>query len=139
MAHIEVNGFDDVLKKFDKLSDLGKVNDIAIKAITKAKPISAAQMRAAIASVEYGQYASGSVSASIESTDTLMNGYGVYAVARPTGRDAKGVRNGAKAAWLQYGAPNLMARPWKQKAVGAATGPCIQTIESVLQSEMELE
>ena len=139
MAHIELDGMDDLLKKLEKLSDVNKLNDIAIKAVTEAQPISEAAMRAAIASVEQGRYATGSVSNSIESTPTLMNGYGIYAVARPTGRDAKGVRNGAKAAYLQYGTSRLQPRPWRQRAILAAQQPCIKAMEDVLKAEMELE
>ena len=139
MAHIEVNGFDDVLRKLDKLSDQGKVEAIAKKAVEAAQPMNESAMRAALASVEHGPYSTGSVSASISSTGTKVNSYGVYAVARPTGRDAKGERNGAKAAYLQYGTSRMQARPWREKAVHSAEGPCTQTIESILTAEMELE
>lgn len=144
MAHIEVTGFDEVLKKLDKLADLGKMNEVAKRAVDTAQPINEAAVRSALAGVEYGPYATGSVSGSISSTSAKINAYGAFAVARPTGRDAKGVRNGEKAAYLQYGSPKegprkLEARPWRQIAVASAEGACMASIEATLQSELELE
>ena len=140
MASLEITGMDELLKKLDKLSDQGKVEEIAKKAVDTAQPMNEAAMRSAIASVEYGPYATGSVSSSVTSTSAKINSYGAFAVAKPTGRDAKGVRNGEKAAYLQYGIPGRQPeRPWRQKAVNSAQGPCVTTMESVLKSEMELD
>lgn len=139
MATLNITGMDELLKKLEKLSNQSEVENIAKKAVTAAQPINESAMRSAIAGVEYGPYATGSVSASISSTETKVNSYGVYAVALPTGRDAKGVRNAEKAAYLQYGAPNMSARPWRQSAVNAAEGACVKAMEEVIRSEMELD
>ena len=139
MATLNINGMDELLRKLEKLSNQGEVERIAMKAVDAAQPISESAMRSAIAGSEHGPYATGSVSGSIESTEAKVNGYGVFAVARPTGRDAKGVRNGAKAADLEYGTSRMAARPWASRAVRAAEGPCIQAMENVLAAEMELE
>lgn len=144
MGRLEITGMDDLLKKLDNLSDRGKVEEIAKKAVAAAQPLNEAAMRSAIASVEHGPYATGSVSGSVTSTEAKINSYGAYAVARPTGRDAKGVRNGEKAAYLQYGSPRdgpkkLAARPWRQRAVNSAEGPCRTRMEEVLKAEMGLE
>ena len=96
-------------------------------------------MRSALAGVEHGPYATGSVSGSVSSTPAKVNIYGVFALARPTGHDQKGVRNGAKAAYLQYGTHHMAARPWRQSAVAGAQDACIAAMENVLRSEMELE
>lgn len=144
MGRIEITGIDDLLKKLSDLSDLGKVEGIAKKAVDAAQPMNEAAMRSAIASVEHGPYATGSVSSSVTSTETKINSYGAYAVARPTGRDAKGVRNGEKAAYLQYGSPRdgpkkLAPRPWRQKAVNSCEKACLARMEEVLKTEMGLE
>ena len=139
MAHLEINGLSEVLKKMEKLSDQAKVEEIAKHAVDAAQPISEASMRSALAGVEYGPYATGSVSGSISSTSAKVNSYGAYAVARPTGRDAKGVRNAEKAGYLQYGTSRMAARPWRQSAVSGAESACIAAMERVIQSEMELE
>ena len=134
-----VTGLDDILEKFDRLSNLSTVEEIATHAVDAAQPMNEASMRAALASVEHGPYATGSVSGSVVSTAATINAYGVFAVAKPSGRDAKGERNAKKAALLEYGAPRLPQRCWRDKAVAMAKGPCIETMEKVIQSEMELE
>lgn len=139
MAQLEVTGLEEFMKKLEKLSDQAKVEEIAKKAVDAAQPLNEAAMRSAIASVEHGPYATGSVSGSIQSTPAKVNSYGAYAVARPTGRDAKGVRNGEKAAYLQYGTRRMAARPWRQNAVLSAQAQCISTMEQVIQSEMECD
>ena len=144
MASLNITGMDELLKKLEKLSNQSEVETIAKKAVTAAQPINESAMRSAIAGVEHGPYATGSVSASISSTETMVNSYGVYAVARPTGRDAKGVRNAEKAAYLQYGSPRqgkrrLSPRPWRQSAVSSAEGACVKAMEEVIRAEMELD
>lgn len=139
MASISVEGFDDVIRKLEKLSKKDEVEGIAKKAIDAAKGVVVSSMKSAVASSEHGPYSTGSVSGSISPTDIKVNSYGVYSVARPTGRDRKATRNGAKAAFLEYGTPRMAARPWRARAVASAEGKAIKIIEEVLQSEMELE
>ena len=139
MAHIEFSGMETVLKKLEKLSDKAKVDAIAMKAVNAAQPSNESAMRSAIAAVEHGPYATGSVSASISSTKAKVNDRGVFAAARPTGRDSRGIRNGEKAALLQYGTSKMAARPWKARAVNAAKGECIRIMTDVVRTEMELE
>lgn len=139
MASISINGLDELVKKLDKLSDKSRVEEIAKKAVDAAAPLTESAMRSALAAVEVGPYATGSVSSSVEATQAKVNSYGVFAVARPTGRDAKGERNGAKAAYLQYGTSRLRARPWREKATNTAKGPAIKTMEDVVKSEMEVD
>lgn len=144
MAQLEVTGLEEFMKKLEKLSDQAKVEEIAKKAVDAAQPINESSMRSAIAAVEHGPYATGSVSGSIQSTPAKVNSYGAYAVARPTGRDAKGVRNGEKAAYLQYGTPKegrkkLQPRPWRESAVHKAEAPCISAMEKVVHAEMECD
>ena len=136
---LEVNGMLDVLKKLDKLSDRSQVEGIAKKAVAAAEPINEAAMRSAIASSEYGPYSTGEVSASVSSTDVTVNEWGVYAVAKPGGRDRKGVRNGERAAYLEYGTSRMPARPWRARAVAAATGPCVEVMKGIVESEMGCE
>lgn len=143
MADVEMVGMDDLIQKLEKLGDQGYVEDVGKKMVDAAYPMTEAAVKSALASVETGPYATGSVSASITGTGTKVNAYGVYAVARPTGRDSKGVSNGAKAAFLQYGSPKknpkLHARPWRQKAVNSVQDSAVKTMEEVLKSEMELD
>ena len=139
MASIELSGFDDLIRKLDKLGDQGHVEEIGKKAVTAAAPITEAAMKGALSASEHGPYSTGSVSSSVQTTTAKVNSYGAYAVARPTGRDAKGTRNAAKAGFLEYGTSRLPARPWRGKAVGSSQGAAIQAMESVIKAEMELD
>lgn len=139
MASFRVEGFDDLIKKLNKLSDKAKIDEAAKKAVNEAKGVVADSMKAAIRASEYGPRSIGSVAKSIQPTEGKVNSYGVYSVARPTGRDDKGVRNGEKAAYLEYGTSNMSARPWRSKAVSDAEPKAQKIVENVIRKEMELE
>lgn len=139
MGSIQFSGIDELLKKLENLSNKGHLDEIAIRAVNAAKPLNEAAMRSAIASVEHGPYATGSVSASVTSTPAKVNEYGVFSAAYPTGRDQNGFRNDTKAVFLQYGTSKLQARPWRQKAVHAAEKACRTVMEEIVKKEMELE
>ena len=106
---IQINGFDNLIKELDKLSKKAYVDEVTKKAVNAAKDVVASSMRSAIASSEYGPRSTGSVAASVVATDAKVNSYGTYSVAKPTGRDEEGKRNGEKAAYLEYGSPKKPA------------------------------
>lgn len=139
MAYMKLNGFDDVLKKLDRLSNKSKVDEIAKKAVKAAQPINERSMRSALKAVEYGPYATGSVAEGVTSTEPRINSFGVCAVAKVDGRDKKGVRNAEKAGILQYGTKRQPARPWRGNAVSKAENECLKVMEEVVASEMEAE
>ena len=139
MAQFRVEGIDDVLKRLEKLSDRSKIEAIAKKAVNEAKSVVSESTKAAVSASERGPYSTGSIAASIEVTDAKINSYGVFAVARPTGRDDRGVRNGEKAAYLEYGTPNMAARPWRSKAVSNSEAKAKEIIEKVVTKEMQLK
>lgn len=112
------------------------VNQAAVKAVDAASPGVAAEMSSAIAGVEHGSYATGSVSQSVKATKAKTNAYGVFSASRPTGRDKKGKRNAEKAAYLQYGTPTMPARPWAEKAARKAEEKAAETLENVFCETM---
>ena len=137
---IKSEGFDDLLRKMEKLSDRGQVEQIAKKAVSAAEPILTGSVKSALASAEQGPYSTGSASASTSPTGAKINEYGAYTVVRPTGRDNKGVSNAKKAAMLEYGVPGrLNARPWRARAAESVKGSCVQTMEEVVKAEMEAD
>lgn len=136
---IQLNGWDDLIKYLDKLSSKPYLDSVTKKAVDEAKEVVASSMRSAIASSEYGEHATGSVAASVIATSAKVNSYGTYSVAMPTGRDAKGKRNGEKAAYLQYGTSRLAARPWRERAVNGAEPQVKKILEEVLKSELKLD
>lgn len=149
MASISVNGFDDVIKMLDKLSNKSKVDNMAKAAVNQAKDIVASSMRSAIASSEGHRAApgkrhradrsTGSVAGSVEATAAKVNSYGVFSVAKPNGRDKDGTSNGKKAALLEYGGRNLPARPWRSKAASSAEAPAAKAVEDYITKEMGCE
>lgn len=139
MARVSIDGFDDVLKMLDKLSDKSKVDDIAKKAVDSAKSEVVSAMKSALSASERGPKSTGSVAASVEATEATVNSYGAYSVAKPTGRHPSGKRNGEVAAYLEYGASNLNARPWRGRAASSAEPTCIKIIEEYVKTEMGAE
>lgn len=140
MADISIGGFDELIQKFDKLGDQSFDEEVGKHMVDAAVPLTVASMKSALAGSESGPQSSGSVAASIVPTVSKVNSYGAYSVARPTGYDSKGVRNGLKAAILEYGTKRGFAkRPWRDKAVNSVQGAAVKAMEEVLKSEMELD
>lgn len=136
MASLEVTGLDEVIKKLEKYSKKQNVDAVAKRAVEAAKGKVVSTTKAAVGASERGPYSTGSVAASISATAAKVNAYGAYSVARPTGRDSKGERNGAKAGYLEYGTPHMAARPWRSRAAKAAEGPCVKIMEQIVKKEL---
>ena len=136
---MEMTGWDDLIKRLDKLADKSRVDEAAKKAVDAAKETVASSMRSAISRSEYGQYSTGSVASSVVATAAKVNSYGVFSVAKPEGMHPSGKRNGEIAAYLNYGTPNMSARPWRAAACSSAEAPATKIIENTLKSEMQLD
>ena len=137
--HIEITGFDDLIKKLEKLSDKSKVDAIAKKAVEAATPTAVSAVRSAVRGSEYGPRSTGSVAASITGTPAKINTFGVFSVAKPTGYDPHGRSNAYKATMLENGNSKIGARPWRSKAVASAEPACIRIMEDIIKSEMQLD
>ena len=136
MARLDISGIDEVLEELKRLGDPERLNEAAQKAVNAGGTVLAKEMSSAIAAVEYGKYATGSVSKSVKATRAKTNQYGVFTVAKPTGKDERGVRNAEKAAYLQYGTPTMAARPWSEKAVREGEAKAAPVVEDVFLDEM---
>ena len=139
MASLTINGFDDAIKQLEKMSRKATVDAAAKKAVDAAKGIVESSVRSSVSASEHGPRSTGSVAASISTTATKTNSYGTYCVTRPTGRDREGKRNAEKAAYLEYGTPNMAARPWRSRASSSAEGPCKAVIEQVIGEEFKTD
>jgi hypothetical protein len=133
---IKLTGFDELLEKLDKLSDKSRVDEIAKKAVEAATPAAVSAVKSAVRSSEYGPRSTGSVAASITGTAAKINNFGVFAVAKPTGYDAKGRANAYKATMLENGNVKIAARPWRGRAVSTAEPQCVKIMEEIIKSEM---
>lgn len=134
MARCSITGFNELEKMLKKLQEPEKM---AIKAVDAASPVLVRAMKSAITSA-VSDGSTGSLAASIESTNARQNEYGVFSAVRPTGTDSKGVRNGAKLAYLEYGVKshNQPPRPVRESAVAAAEGECIKIVQQMIESEV---
>lgn len=147
MAHMAVNGFDEVLKKLEKLSNQGEVENIAKKAVNSAFPELQSSVQGAISSsVSAASWDSNPVT--VVPSDTKINEYGVYKVAKIGGITSEGTRVAALAAYLEYGIPthkwgnntvSMPAHQWRAKAAKSAEPGCQKQIEELLKGEMGLE
>ena len=137
MARMGAHGLDALIEKLEKLSDRSRVDEIAKKAVNAATPTAVNAVKSAVGASEYGPRATGSVSKSIQGTSAKINQFGVFSVAKPTGRDAKGRAN--KATILENGNSKIAARPWRAKAVSTAEGSCVKIMEQVIKSEMDCD
>lgn len=133
MANCTITGIPELEKMLKKLQEPEKM---AIKAVDAASPVLERAFKSAVEGATKG--GTGELAASIESTSARQNEYGVFAAVRPTGTDSKGVRNGAKMAYLEYGVKshNQPPRPVRAAAVAAAQGECLKIIQEVIEAEV---
>lgn len=102
---------------------IGDIGNIANEMLNESAPevVNAwkKNIRAAADRVdEHGNpYSTGALENSIEATEAKTNAYGHFVAARPTGKDARGTRNGEKMAYLEYGTPKQTAHPTMAKTV----------------------
>lgn len=134
MAKCAITGFNELEKMLKKLE---KPEKMAIKAVDAASPVLVRSFKSAVDAVTSGD-ATGSLSASIEATNARQNELGVFSAVRPTGTDSKGVRNGAKLAYLEYGVRShgQMPRPVRQTAVKNAEAECRRIIQKTIDEEV---
>lgn len=134
MARCSITGFNELEKLMNKLTQPEK---IAIKAVDAASPVLVNAMKSSISGATSGK-ATGSLAGSIQATSARQNEMGVFSAVRPTGTDSKGVRNGAKLAYLEYGVKsnNQPPRPVRSAAVAMAEGQCLSIIQNVIEQEV---
>lgn len=133
MASCSITGFDELEKILRKLEQPEKM---AIKAVDAASPVLVSALKGAINAATKGGH--GDLAGSIEATSARQNELGVFSAVRPTGTDRKGVRNGEKLAYLEYGVKShhQPPRPVRQAAVAAAEGACMSIIEGIIEQEV---
>lgn len=131
MARFDIDGFDEVIRD---LENLGRFDEIAPKIIEESIPILEAEVRK-----EVSRYKdTGAMAASIKKTGATAHNDGYYACVRPTGKDAKGVRNMEKLAYLEYGTSREAARPVLTKAVNSAEPKVLKKQQEVFDREVGL-
>lgn len=134
MARCSITGFDELEKM---LKRLGEPEKMAVKAVDAASPVLVRALKGAIESATSSK-STGSLAASIEATSARQNELGVFSAVRPTGTDSKGVRNGAKLAYLEYGVRShgQPPRPVRAAAVAAAESECLRIAQETIEAEV---
>jgi HK97 gp10 family phage protein len=124
-----MTGFDlleDELKKYDD------PDDIAAKVVDTASPILVETVKEMIKTTTSSD-SSGDLADSIQATGAKINGYGCFAAVRPTGRDRKGVRNGEKMAYREYGTSKQPAKPILKKAARKSEKKCLEIMQKTFE------
>ena len=117
-------GFDELEKELNKIADAER---IACEAIDAAAPTLEKTLKSEIESVTTQEYSTGDLAKSI--TEAKVKGYGCFAAVKPTGTDSKGVRNGEKMAYMEYGTSKQEPKPVLRKAINKSEKECLDIMQ----------
>lgn len=107
---------------------------IAKEALEAASPILSQSVKAALSKSinSRGKYTKGVMVPAVKATSAKKAKTDAWiVVARPVGRDAKGVRNSLKAGVMEYGASHEAPRPWLTTATKNAESQATETMQQV--------
>lgn len=113
-------------------------DEIAEAGLNAASPILTQSVTAALSKsvASRGQYSTGKMISSIKATKAKKAKTDAWiVVARPTGKDAKGVRNALKAGVMEYGAAHESARPWLTTATKNAESAALDTLQQTFNQK----
>lgn len=130
MARLELKGLnelDDFLKGLSDLTD--DIDEIAKDCIDAAAPTLVETLQNNISAAANRDYSTGELARSIAPTKAKTNAYGNFAAVRPVGTDEKGVRNGEKLAYLEYGTSDQDAHPVMAKTIAQAEPQTMEIIQ----------
>lgn len=119
-------GFDDLEKELNKIADGER---IACEAIDAAAPTLEKTLENEIKSVTTQEYSTGDLAKSIKATKAKVNRYGCFAAVKPTGTDSKGVRNGEKMAYMEYGTSKQEPKPVLRKVISKSEKECLDLMQ----------
>lgn len=134
MAKFTMHGTDDFISQLEALSSgIGRVQE---KMINGAAPILKDAMSDNIRAAADRGYATGALASSVRATKAKKNNYGYFAAVRVTGKDKKGVRNGEKLAYLEYGVEGgQQAHPVMAKTMRQSEEAVVRKMQEVFDQE----
>ncbi len=100
MARMELDGIDELVNELEEMGDL---SETAPKMLGEAGTILERNLKKNVRIAASNGNATGELVESIHTMPARQNAYGHYTVVGPTGTDKKGLRNGEKMAYLEYG------------------------------------
>lgn len=130
---MEVNFSDDFMSElFDTSFD-----EIAKEALDAASPVLSDATRKALEHSANRGYATGKMVSMVKATSAKKTKTDAWiVVARPTGKDAKGVRNALKAGVMEYGSAHETARPWLATATKNAESDALTKMQEVYNQKV---
>jgi HK97 gp10 family phage protein len=131
MARFDIVGFDDVQKK------LIRYNSAAQKAAPKMLEAGAEVLVRTQKAVikQMGLYDTGQFHDSIKASKVKIRNEERYIEVAPRGVDDKGMRNGLKGAYLEYGTSKYDAKPWRKTANAQAAEEVHKAMRKVWEEE----
>lgn len=133
MARFEMEGIDELIKQLESMEDM---SDTALKMIDAVTPVVEKNLAKNIHAAANRGYATGELEKSVHSTKAKQNNHGYFAAVGVIGTDSKGVRNGEKLAYLEYGTSTQDAHPVMAKTVNESEKECMETMQQVFDQEV---
>lgn len=114
------------------------LEDVIPEALDAAMPALVSATRDAIQSViRHPDQSTGALVASVKATKARqVKGGGYYAAITFPGTDQNGIRNGLKAAELEYGNSYQPSTPFQERAISQAADKVVRTFEDYLAKEL---
>lgn len=130
MAGFDLNMPDDFMKDVIGLS-ADSTDRLCEEMLSEASPALEGSMK------KRARKATGQMAASIKATKPKKNARGYFTVVRPTGKDAKGVRNAEKLAIQEYGTSRQRAAPLLAASVNDVENQVLTTMQNRFNREVK--
>ena len=129
---INVSGIEEVLNSFDEVITNSPKT---IKKILKDSGLVVSRnTKKAIHKAANKGYSTGELEHSVYATEPRKNDLGSYVIVKPAGTDSKGVRNGAKWGYLQYGnGRGAVGHDFKSEAIKASQNDVMKIAEEAIK------
>lgn len=131
MAALKDYGFDDILKKFDKIAY--NTSDMAIVAVDEAAPIVEKSFKNHIDSAANRGYATGALKNSVVTQKAKENQYGVFSVVKVTGMAASGIPRTDQLRYLEFGTKRQQPHPVRAPTIAE----CAVKVQEIMKKSME--
>lgn len=129
MGKFDFDFDNEITRQLEKLSNY---DEIAEKMLSEAVPKIEENVKKEVAKHQV----SGEMLESIKSSKPKKNQYGWFVTVFPSGKDKKGVRNGEKLAYLEYGTANQSAQPVLTKAINDSRAAVNKILQDIFNREV---
>lgn len=135
MATLKDYGFDEILKKFDKIAYYA--SDMAIAALNEAAPIMERTLKKNIDSAANRGYATGGLRDSVVTQRAKENQYGAYAVIKVTGTAESGIPRTDQLRYLEYGTKRQQPHPVRAPTIKECSGKVQETVKKSIKKQVD--